>query len=96
MTQVFITTAAQEDEREAVLFEMERSASRATQFVDALDALYERLAQFPAGYPEVRPGLRRAVLSGLDYSVFYRIEEEVVYVLRLLHARSNPERWPTE
>ena len=94
MAQVVITAAAQEDEREAVLFKMERSTRRATELVDALDALYKRLAQFPATYPEVKPSLRRAVLPGLDYSVFYRVEQEVVYVLRLLHARSDPDRWP--
>lgn len=68
-------------------------------FVRALDELFVRLTEFPrsapvvAGYLEVR----RAVVSGFPYVVFYRHQPDRIDVLRVLHAaRSDADRPPGE
>jgi len=68
-------------------------------FVAALDELFARLREFPrsaplvAGYRDVR----RAVVRGFPYVVFYRRQPERIDVLRVLHAgRSDADRPPGE
>jgi toxin ParE1/3/4 len=59
-----------------------------SRFVTALDALFARLEEFPrsaplvAGYVDVR----RAVVRGFPYVVFYRHRPDRIDVLRVLHA----------
>jgi toxin ParE1/3/4 len=64
-------------------------------FVEALDELFERLQEFPrsaplvAGYVDVR----RAVVRGFPYVVFYLYRPERIDVLRILHAaREDADR----
>ena len=68
-------------------------------FVVALDVLFARLTEFPrsaplvAGYRDVR----RAVVRGFPYVVFYRHQLDRIDVLRVLHAaRSDADRPPDE
>ena len=68
-------------------------------FVVALDELFARLTEFPrsaplvAGYRDVR----RAVVRGFPYVVFYRHQPDRIDVLRILHAaRSDADRPPGE
>lgn len=65
-------------------------------FVAALDELFSRLEAFPrsaplvAGYVDVR----RAVVRGFPYVVFYRHRPEQVDVLRVLHAARSDADGP--
>jgi len=66
-------------------------------FAEALDELFVRLEEFPrsaplvAGYADVR----RAVVRGFPYVVFYRHRADRIDVLRVLHAaRSEADRPP--
>jgi hypothetical protein len=68
-------------------------------FVVAMDELFARLTEFPrsaplvAGYGDVR----RAVVRGFPYVVFYRHQLDRIDVLRILHAaRSDADRPPGE
>ena len=64
-------------------------------FLESLDELFARLREFPrsaplvAGYEDVR----RAVVRGFPFLVFYRAQPDQLVVLRVLHAaRSDAER----
>ena len=65
-------------------------------FVVALDELFARLTEFPrsaplvAGYRDVR----RAVVRGFPYVVFYRHQPDRIDVLRILHAARSDADWP--
>lgn len=74
-------------------------AGLSRRFVESLDALFARLEEFPrsasrvAGYADVR----RAVVRGFPYVVFYRHQADQIDVLRVLHAaRSDADRPPGE
>lgn len=63
---------------------------------DALDELIARLEAFPRSAPLVAEytDVRRAVVRGFPYVVFYRHRPERIDVLRILHAaRSDADRW---
>jgi toxin ParE1/3/4 len=67
-------------------------------FVVALDELFARLQVFPrsarpvAGYRDVR----RAVVRGFPFVVFYRVGAEQLVVLRVLHAARSDADGPAE
>lgn len=68
-------------------------------FVAALDELFTRLTEFPRSAPVVAgyQDVRRAVLRGFPYVIFYRHHLGRIDVLRILHAaRSDAERPPGE
>ena len=66
-------------------------------FAAALDELFTRLTEFPrsaplvAGYSDVR----RVVVRGMPYVVFYRHQPERIDVLRVLHAAGSDADRPS-
>jgi plasmid stabilization system protein ParE len=68
-------------------------------FVAAVDELFARLTEFPRSAPLVASfrDVRRAVVRGFPYGVFYRHQPDRIDVLRVLHAaRSDADRPPGE
>lgn len=66
-------------------------------FVVSLDELFSRLQAFPRSAPPVAgyEDVRRAVVRGFPFVVFYRSQPDRLVVLRALHAaRSDAERPP--
>ena len=59
----------------------------------SVDATVTRIGTHPALYPEVRPGLRRAVLLDFPYSVFYRVQPRMIEVVAVFHHRRDPKVW---
>jgi addiction module RelE/StbE family toxin len=60
--------------------------------VERVIAAAARLADFPeSGRPGRRAGTRELVVSRTPYLVPYRIRDDLIEVLRVLHGR---QRWP--
>jgi plasmid stabilization system protein ParE len=72
-----------------------QAAELGREFVLAVDAVLERIGRQPAAYPEVRPRVRRALLRGFPYGVFYAEYPDRVTVLAVVHSRRHPRRWPS-
>ena len=65
------------------------AADRVTQIIN--DNIYS-LAKFPhSGKPGREKGTRELVLARLPFIVVYRIREEFVQIVRILH---GAQRWP--
>lgn len=66
-------------------------------FVTAVDELFTRLSEFPRSAPLVSgySDVRRAVVRGFPYVVFYRRQAERIDVLRVLHAASSDAARPS-
>lgn len=62
------------------------------QFLDRLDVTMDRLRAFPRGAPPVEgfPGVRRARLRQFPYGLFYRLDDDDILILRVLHSRRQP------
>jgi toxin ParE1/3/4 len=68
-------------------------------FVAAVDELFARLTEFPRSAPLVAGyrHVRRALVRGFPYVVFYRHQPDRIDVLRVLHtARSDADQPPGE
>ena len=63
------------------------------EFLDELRASYNRIADGPLKYQELRGGIRRALLRRFPYAVYFAIEGDIVVVVAVLHASRDPEEW---
>lgn len=64
------------------------------EFLRAVDAAVAALGRDPGMHPEVRPGVRRALLRRFPYGVFFAAGDAAITVLAVLHHRRSPRRWP--
>jgi plasmid stabilization system protein ParE len=63
------------------------------EFLDELRATYNRVADGPLKYQELRGCIRRALLRRFPYVVYFAIEADIVVVVAVLHASRDPAEW---
>lgn len=63
------------------------------EFLDELRAAYNRIADGPLKYEELRGGIRRALLRRFPYAVYFALEGDAVVVVAVLHASRDPAGW---
>lgn len=63
------------------------------EFLDELRATYDRVADAPLAYQDLRSGIRRALLRRFPYAVYFAVEGDVIVVLAVLHASRDPAEW---
>ena len=63
------------------------------EFLDELRAAYNRIADGPLKYKELRGGIRRALLRRFPYAVYFAVEADIVVVVAVLHASRDPAEW---
>ncbi|MGO4727863.1 MULTISPECIES: type II toxin-antitoxin system RelE/ParE family toxin [unclassified Inquilinus] len=72
----------------------ERNPWAAIDMGDAIEAAILRLAQHPhMGRPGRIRGTRELVVDGTPYVITYRVEPDIVVILRLLH---GAQAWPRQ
>ncbi|MBI3932965.1 MAG: type II toxin-antitoxin system RelE/ParE family toxin [Acidobacteria bacterium] len=71
----------------------QRSPSVATAFLAEVDQAIARIGETPETWPRYRRGTRRFILRRFPFSVVYRIDGDVVYVVAVAHAKRRPEYW---
>ena len=90
---VVLRPAAETDlEHAAAWYEQQRSGLGS----DFMDAVRERLRgihENPQAYPVVFKTVRRALLHGFPYGLFYVTEPDRIVVIGCFHARQSPRRW---
>lgn len=96
MTGLALRPAAVADLTEAHAHYRNMADGLGDRFVAALDELFARLTEFPRSAPVVAgyQDVRRAVLRGIPYVIFYRHQPDRIDVLRILHAVRSDAEWP--
>lgn len=64
-------------------------------FIDHLFDTYQKIESGPKSYQKIQGEIRRALVNGFPYSVFYEIMKDEVVVLSVLPQASDPGRWPS-
>lgn len=85
--------AAAEEARQASDHYQRISPSLGLRFRAALAEACEGVAERPLAWPLVSARLRRRVLRGFPYSLFFRVAGEVVTVVAVAHHRRHPAGW---
>lgn len=84
------SAAANEDVRAAYRWLEEVRPGLGRAFVEELNRLTARIGHHPAMYQRFRGECRRAVLSRFDYAIVYRVLDDAVQVVGVLHCRLDP------
>ncbi|MFI5264552.1 MAG: type II toxin-antitoxin system RelE/ParE family toxin [Candidatus Kapaibacterium sp.] len=88
-----LTSAAEEEFRDASLFLLEESPQAALSFVDEITESIEEIAEFPYRYAiyEADIRVRRTIVH--PYSIFYQILIEHVLILSISHDSREEGYW---
>jgi len=70
-----------------------RSPRAAERFVDAVDVAMKRIEEAPDRYHVIHGRLRRVLLQGFPYGVFYKVYPSVISVVGVIHASRHPDTW---
>jgi plasmid stabilization system protein ParE len=94
MTRRFLVRPLAEDDLEdaARWYAGERSGL-AERFLRDVDRTFARIRERPLQFPALSGGVRRALLHTFPYAVYFRVQDEIVVIVAILHLRRDPEKW---
>lgn len=84
---------AESDIDDATRWYDSRQAGLGMRFLDAVDHVLARIRAAPMQFPSVSSDLRRALLHTFPYAVYFRVTDEAVVILAVLHLRRDPRTW---
>jgi len=76
----------------AIWYENEREGLGPAFEADS-DRLVSRIEWSPFQFPEIDPGIRRAMLSRFPFGIYFAIEPDEVVVFAVLHLHRDPQTW---
>ncbi len=65
----------------------------AERFLKAFDRATRRMLTMPESYPGYQATVRKALLAGFPYKIFFCLRDETVYLVAVAHASRKPDYW---
>lgn len=62
-------------------------------FLSELDSAFEAILEFPETWPLFQKGFKRYLLAQFPFSVIYRKNENILYVVAIMHNSRKPYYW---
>lgn len=90
---VRLRSEAEQDVEEATHWYEGQREGLGQQFLDEVLVVFRAIASQPAMYPMVGRGARRALIRSFPFGIYYRVEEEAIVVVAVMHGSRNPQRW---
>ena len=90
---VRLTSAARADVSEAHNWYLQRSPRAARAFLDAVEVALTAIGESPAANLLVHRNLRRLLVRGFPYGVFYYVQPDQVVVIGCMHGARHPRTW---
>jgi plasmid stabilization system protein ParE len=90
MRAVVVLPLARLDLVEAHAWYAARQDALANDFLFQVDVQMERISEAPHQFPIILADVRRARLKRFPYSIFFRNDETIAYVLAVFHASRDP------
>ena len=63
------------------------------QFISELEKGFDAISYAPSTWSTFEYGFRRYILSRFPFSVVYKEESDVIFVVAVMHNSRNPEYW---
>jgi toxin ParE1/3/4 len=70
-----------------------RNAGLGSEFVESVQAVFDRISATSEMYATVYRDVRKALVRRFPYSVYYRLRPDRVVVLAVFHNKRNPNIW---
>ncbi len=90
---VYVRPEAQADIEQASDWYERQRPGLGGDFLDEVLDTFDRVAENPQSYPVVHRQTRRAVIHRFPFGAFYRIEDDAIMVLAVMHGSRNPRAW---
>ena len=72
---------------------IERSPGAAGRFLDAVDRALKTIEKAPLRHAVVHGKLRRVLLRGFPFAVYYKVYPRVISVVGVIHGHRHPSAW---
>ena len=89
----FFEAEAREDLDKAAGWYDRQNAGLGLRFVEQMERLAIAAAEFPESYPEIEPGVRRALDRDFETHLYYCVESDHIRVIAVIHASRKPGTW---
>lgn len=93
MPALIVRVRARAEIDEAFEWYRARSQRAASDFLQAVDQALSHIAEAPERYPVVRGRLRRVLLVGFPYAVYYKAYPRTIGVVGVIHGHRHPDTW---
>ena len=90
ITKVKFVVEAAHEFREAVSWYKSRLEGLDIIFLNEINKTIERIKFNPYLYPIIVENIRRAQVEIFPYSIYYKVEEHILIILRLFHNKRKP------
>ncbi len=90
---IYLRKDAEQDLLEAADWYENQQNGLGHRFLDEVLAVFATVAESPLQYPLVHRKTRRALLQRFPFGVYYRIEEDIIVVIAVIHGSRDPQRW---
>ena len=84
---------AREDITDAALWYEAQNAGLGSHFVDEVERTFSKIADNPTTYRILHRETRRVILQRFPFGVFYRVYDQTVVVIAVMHSSRDPQRW---
>jgi plasmid stabilization system protein ParE len=91
--EIRVRLKAREDITDAALWYEAQNAGLGSHFVDEVERTFGKIAHNPTTYRILYRETRRAILQRFPFGVFYRIYDQAVVVIAVMHSSRDPQRW---
>lgn len=61
--------------------------------MDEIENSYQAIVDFPKAWAPFTYGFRRYHLSRFPYSVIYKADEKMIYIVAIMHNSRKPDFW---
>lgn len=71
----------------------EQSEGLGYEFAAEVNRTLERIVQYPDAWPRLSKRTRRCRTNRLPYGLIYRVREDSLLIVAVMHLSRNPETW---
>jgi len=93
MVRWIVRPLAESDIDQAVHWYEDQRPGLGLRFLDVVDLVMDRIRTAPLQFLSIAANVRRALLHTFPYAVYFRVTEETIIVLAVLHLRRDPRAW---
>ena len=94
MSRKFIVRAkAEKDMQKAFKWYEDCHAGLGKKFLEEADRVFQRIQERPFECAVVHRNLRRALMQGFPYGIFFLLADDSIKVVAVTHHAQNPSEW---
>jgi hypothetical protein len=77
----------------AIAYYEDREPGLGYDFAIEVHSTIDTILSFPQAWPIIEDGIRRCLVRRFPYGIIYAIDEEIVFILAVMHLHRDPGYW---